>query len=189
MLIRASALIAFCMGLVVFQAPITKDSPVKSSQEESFNVAGYSVRTNNAKEMNGQGEIGKLWQRFMQENLGAKIPGRTDATLYVVYSHYANHEKGDYTYTLGARVPSIKHLPAGMKGLKIVPGQYAVFTTDQGPTQKVVPDEWQKIWAMQPEQFGGKRAFVTDYEVYDRRSADPRNAQVDIHIGLHPTTH
>jgi predicted transcriptional regulator YdeE len=47
-----------------------------------------------------------------------------------------------------------------------------------------VQAEWKRIWAMQPVDLGGKRAFLTDYEVYDSRSANPREAQVEIHIGL-----
>ena len=37
-----------------------------------------------------------------------------------------------------------------------------------------------------PAELGGKRAFQTDYEIYDRRSANPKQAQVEIHIGLKP---
>jgi predicted transcriptional regulator YdeE len=31
---------------------------------------------------------------------------------------------------------------------------------------------------------GGTRAFLTDYEVYDQRAADPQNSQIDVYIGL-----
>ena len=157
---------------------------MKPIQQEAFYVAGYSVRTNNAKEARGQGEIGKLWQRFFQENLDAAIPNRTDSALTVVYSDYASDEKGDYTYTLGARVSSVDHLPAGLTYRKVAAGNYAVLTTDTGPLVEVVQAEWKKIWAMTPQGLGGKRAFLTDYEIYDQRSADPQHAQVEIHIGL-----
>ena len=65
------------------------------------------MRTNNADEMSGKSKIGPLWGRFMQENLAAQIPNRTDAALTVVYSNYAGDEKGDYDYLLGTRVTSI----------------------------------------------------------------------------------
>jgi predicted transcriptional regulator YdeE len=73
-----------------------------------------------------------------------------------------------------------------MSSRRIVPGAYAVLTTDQGPLIEVVQAEWKKIWAMKPAELGGKRAFQTDYEVYDARSANPQNAQVEIHIGITP---
>jgi len=161
--------------------------PERTITETPFYVAGYSVRTNNANEMSGHGEIGPLWQRFTQQNLAAQIPDRADARTLVVYSDYASDEKGDYSYLLGVRVTSIDHLTAGMTFKKIVPGTYAVLTTEQGPLVEVLQAEWKKIWAMQPAELGGKRAFLTDYEVYDARSADPQKAQVEIHIGLQPS--
>lgn len=114
-------------------------------------MAGYSVRTNNAREMNGKAEIGNLWQRFMQQDLGSVIPHRTDPAIYVVYSDYASNEKGDYTYTLGVRVWAADVLPANMTSKIIVPGSYAVFTTDKGPVGQVVQAEWKKIWATTPQ--------------------------------------
>ncbi|HEY1256581.1 MAG TPA: GyrI-like domain-containing protein [Terracidiphilus sp.] len=162
------------------------DAPAKTVPEQAFYVAGYQVRTNNANEMSGHGEIGMLWQRFFQQNLGSQIPDRSDARLIVVYSDYASDEKGDYSYLLGAPVSSVDHLPVGMAFKKIVPGSYAILTTEQGPLVEVLQAEWKKIWTMQPAQLGGKRAFLTDYEVYDARSANPRQAQVEIHVGLQP---
>src|ERR1700678_460643 len=76
--------------------------PAKAILVEPIYVAGYPVRTSNAKEMAGNGEIGKLWARFFQENLGAQIPNRTGENLMVVYSDYASDEKGEYSYLLGA---------------------------------------------------------------------------------------
>jgi predicted transcriptional regulator YdeE len=32
--------------------------------------------------------------------------------------------------------------------------------------------------------FGGKRAYIADFEVYDERSRDPDNTIVDIYIGI-----
>lgn len=154
--------------------------------QEPFYVAGYLVRTNNAKEMAGQGEIGKLWQRFMQEGLGAKIPNRADAALTVVYSDYASDEKGDYNYLLGARVTSIDGLPDGMTCKKVQAGPYAAVTTEVGEIPSVLQTAWRKIWQMSPAELGGKRAFMTDYEIYDARSANPIQAQVEIRLGLRP---
>jgi predicted transcriptional regulator YdeE len=41
---------------------------------------------------------------------------------------------------------------------------------------------------MSPEELGGARAFVTDYEIYDKRTENSQNAQVEIHIGLIPAS-
>jgi len=151
-----------------------------------FYVAGYLVRTNNAAELSGQSKIGPLWQRFIEQNLASQIPDRADAALTVVYSNYASDEKGDYDYLLGARVTSVEHLPAGQSWRKIEPAIYAIFLTEKGPMPGVLQAQWARIWQMAPADLGGKRAFRTDYEIYDQRSANPQSAQIEIHIGLTP---
>ena len=49
---------------------------------------------------------------------------------------------------------------------------------------EVVINAWQKIWNMSVSDFGGKRAYLADFELYDHRAGDPANAIVDIHIGI-----
>jgi len=159
-------------------------SPVKTTLAEPIYVAGFLVRTSNAKEVSGNGEIGKLWGRFMQQNLATQIPNKIGHTLMVVYSDYASDEKGEYTYLLGAPVSTVDGLPANLSFRRIPPGNYAVLTTAQGPLIEVLQSTWKQIWSATPAQLGAPRAFVADYEIYDQRSADPNNAQVEIHVGL-----
>jgi predicted transcriptional regulator YdeE len=173
-----------CLGVTLFIPQHTTETRMQPHHEDSFYVAGFSARTNNAREMSGQGQIGALWQKFMQQNVAAAVPDRVDNDVLAVYSDYASDEKGDYTYTLGVRVSRVDSLPAGMTSMKIAAGPYDTLTTGVGAVMQVVPAEWQKIWAMTPSQLGGKRAFVTDYEVYGERSTDPQQAQVEIHIGI-----
>ncbi|MGB0064957.1 MAG: GyrI-like domain-containing protein [Terracidiphilus sp.] len=154
--------------------------------EMPFYVAGWQVRTNNADEIGGHGKIGPLWQRLMQQDLAAQIPNRTDGALMVVYSNYASDENGAYDYLVGGRVGGVDHLPAGMTWRKIEPGNYAVILTDKGQMPGVLQAAWARIWKMTPEELGGKRRFVTDYEIYDERSANRQSAQVEIHVGLTP---
>lgn len=149
-----------------------------------FYVAGYLVRTNNSDEASGESKIGPLWQRFKQENLVARIPNRADADLTVVYSNYASDENGNYDYLLGARVNSIHHLPAGMTWKRVEPATYAVILTNKGQMPSVLQAAWDRIWHMSPAELGGRRAFITDYEIYDQRTENSQEAQVEIHIGL-----
>ncbi len=181
---RATLLLS--LGLLTPAPQSMEGSRVRVHSENWFYIAGFSARTNNARETSGQGVIGKLWQDFYQKNLGAQIPHRIGKDIMVVYSDYVSDEKGDYTYLLGAPVSTVESLPSGMTYRTIVAGTYAVLTSDRGPVTEVVPAEWKKIWGMSPEQLGGKRAFLTDYEVYDRRADDPKSAQVEFHIGLQP---
>jgi predicted transcriptional regulator YdeE len=75
-----------------------------------------------------------------------------------------------------------------MTWIKVEPGNYAVLLTDKGQMPGVLQSAWARIWKMSATELGGKRAFVTDYEIYDARSANMQSAQVEIHVGLVPTT-
>jgi predicted transcriptional regulator YdeE len=153
-------------------------------QKSGFYVVGLSTRTQNAAEMNGKGKIGEVWQRFLGQNLAAKIPNKLGVDLIAIYADYETDHTGYYTYLLGVPVSSTEHLPPGLT-LKHVPaGRYAVLRSNRGVIKQVVPELWQRIWALSPSQLGGSRAFQVDYEIYDQRAADPENAQIEVHVGL-----
>jgi predicted transcriptional regulator YdeE len=157
---------------------------MNTEQKSGFYVAGLAARTRNAAEMNGQGKIGDVWQRFLGQNLAAKIPNKLGVDLVAIYTDYETDHTGHYTYLLGVPVSSTDHLPPGLT-LKYVPaGLYAVFRSNRGVIKLIVPELWQQIWAMSTSQLGGSRAFQVDYEIYDQRAADPDNAQIEVHVGL-----
>lgn len=151
---------------------------------DPISVVGIQIRTNNARELSGTGEIGRLWARFFAEDLAARIPHRSSESFFVVYSDYESDENGDYDYLLGCPVDSITNIPEGMTYAAIATGDYAVFTSETGPAIEVVQATWKHIWGLPEGDLGRPRAFLTDYEVYDHRAVDPSNAKVEIHIGL-----
>lgn len=153
-------------------------------QHGGFFVAGLTARTNNAHEMSGKGKIGNVWQDFLRPNLAVKIPNRIGVDLVAVYTDYETDHTGHYTYLLGLPTTSAEAMPANLTVKHIPPGRYAVLSSNRGPIMQVVPEIWQRIWSMSPEELGGTRAFKTDYEIYDQRAADPENAQIDVYIGL-----
>jgi predicted transcriptional regulator YdeE len=181
-------LVALPLLLVSVHAePSGQSLPMKVVGERAFYVAGYAARTNNANESTGRGLIGNLWGTFLQRHLEAAIPNRMDDQLVVVYSNYAGDEKGDYDYLLGARVSSVERLPAGMTYREVAAGSYAVVIPRAWPPGEAVPEAWKRIWSMRPVELGGRRAFVTDYEVSDQHDADPKHTRVEIHVGVRST--
>ena len=156
----------------------------KIVHETGFSVVGISTRTTNAEEMSGKGVIAKQWDRFMKERLLGKIPNKADSNILVIYTDYESDANGAYTYIIGARVSSVDDVPPVMVARKIPAGRYAVFTSEKGIVGKVVPEAWSRIWALPKSAPGGNRAYQADFEVYDQRSADPQNAQVDIYVGI-----
>jgi predicted transcriptional regulator YdeE len=153
--------------------------------QPEFTIVGIKVRTNNAKETAGEGVIAKHWERFFKDGILDKIPHKTDANIYAVYTNYASDRNGDYDLVLGAKVKDASAVPAGMTAVTVSGGKYAVLSSAKGPVGKVVSELWQEIWRLEDQsQLGGTRAYQTDFEVYDERSRDPQNSQVDISIGL-----
>jgi CubicO group peptidase (beta-lactamase class C family)/predicted transcriptional regulator YdeE len=153
-------------------------------ERDGFTVIGIAARTNNVKEMAADGVIGKQWGRLVQEGLLAKIPNKADTSIVAVYTDYASDHNGDYTFLLGARVKSDSDVPAGMVAKKIPSGKFAVFTTEKGPAQKVVPKTWMTINSLPKTDVGGDRVYQADYEIYDERAADPTNMVADIYVGI-----
>ncbi len=49
---------------------------------------------------------------------------------------------------------------------------------------QVVREAWFKIWQMHENDFGGKRRYLADFEVYDERASDHQNVVLDIFIGI-----
>ena len=151
---------------------------------DDFHVVGVAAWTTNAKEMSGTGVIGPLWQRVMAEQLIEKIPNRVGSDIIAVYTDYASDANGEYTFILGTRVKSDTFVPEGMIIRRIPAGRYAVFTSQQGPSWKVVPELWQKIWSTPASEMGGERSYNADFEIYDDRARDPQNAVVDVCVGI-----
>jgi predicted transcriptional regulator YdeE len=153
-------------------------------EKAGFTVIGISARTSNAKEVTDEGVIGKMWARLFQEGVLAKIPNKADQNIVAVYTEYAGDHNGEYTYMLGARVTSDSEVPAGMVANKIAAQKFAIFTSEKGPAQKVVPQVWMKINSLPQTAVGGDRNYKADFEIYDERASDPQNLQMDVYVGI-----
>jgi len=146
-------------------------------QLEHFAVVGIEVRTSNAREMTADGLIGRQWERFMKEQLAARIPEKAEANAIAVYSEYASDERGEYDYLLGMKVSAIAEIPAGMVVRNVPTGRYAVFTAEPGPPAKVVYETWKRIWA-EPRTAQYTRSYRADFEKYRE------DGRVEIYIGV-----
>jgi predicted transcriptional regulator YdeE len=154
-------------------------------EEKEFTIIGISARTSNAQEMGGQGIIGNQWNRFFSESILSKISNKADSNILAIYTDYENDRNGEYIFILGVKVMDESIIPEGMISKKIPGGKYAKFSSTKGPVGTVVMQAWQNIWGMEDKNsLGGKRAYKSDYEVYDDRSSDLQNAIVDLHIGI-----
>ncbi len=151
-----------------------------------IHLAGITTRTNNKNELEGKnGKILACIQKYFGESLSEKIPSRKNpGTTYCVYSEYESDFNGEYNYFIGEEVSSFDSIPSGLKTMIIPAQSYIKFTNGPGPMPNVVQEAWHQIWRMSPEDLGGKRNYVADFEVYDKRASDQRNVVLDIYIGI-----
>ena len=145
---------------------------------ESFKIIGVSIRTTNEGGKSSH-DLGKLWERFYQENVSSKITGKMNEEIYSVYTDYESDYKGSYTTIIGCKVNSLNNIPEGMTGKEIEGGNYKVFTA-KGKIPDAVVNQWMEIW----KDSELKRAYTSDFEVYGEKSQNPENAEVDIYIAV-----
>ena len=154
--------------------------------KSEIKLVGLSARTNNKNEMNPEtSKIGELAGRFWSQNIAGQISNRKNPGVTLsIYTEYDSNEHSDYTYFIGEEVNSFDNVSADFQQLTIPAAKYQKFTTSQGEMPEVVINAWQQIWKMSANNFGGERAYVGDFEVYDQRASDPANTSLDIYIGI-----
>jgi predicted transcriptional regulator YdeE len=143
-----------------------------------FHIIGIAIRTTNENGQSGR-DIPQLWQRFMTEQIAAKIPNKVDSAILSVYTDYEKDHTRPYTTLIGCRVSSLDMVPQGMMGKTISGGIYTVRTATGKLSDGIVFSEWQKIWSSDLA-----RTFTSDFEVYDHRAQNPDHAEVDIFLSV-----
>ncbi len=152
-----------------------------------FTLIGLTARTNNKNEMNPQtSKIAPLAKSYWYGGVANHIKHRRQpGVTYAVYAEYESDEHGDYTYFIGEAVDSVEDQDLSQfKILTIPESHYQKLTTVPGKMPEVVIDAWQQIWKMKPGDFGGKRKYIADFEIYDQRAADLNNTVLDVYIGI-----
>jgi predicted transcriptional regulator YdeE len=158
-----------------------------TDQLKEIKLIGVTTRTNNTHLFESDPSTNKIAatvQKYFHNGLSEKIqnrkhPGKT----LCVYTDYESDFTGDYTYFIGEEVTSFENVADDFETLTIPAQTYAKFTNQPGPMPAVCIDMWKKIWAMESSDFGGDRAYIADFEVYDERSQDHQNVTLDIYIG------
>ncbi len=155
-------------------------------EKTEIRLVGLTARTNNSNEMTPlAAKIGALAGSYWSQNVAAQIANRKNPGVTLsVYTEYEGDEHGDYTYFIGEEVSSFDHTPSGLQELIIPAAKYQKFTTPEGAMPEVVIAAWQQIWKMSQDDFGGKRAYRADFELYDKRASNPASTSLDIYIGI-----
>lgn len=149
-------------------------------------LVGITVRTSNSLEMNPEtAKIGQTIGKYFENNLSQKISERVKpGTTYCAYTEYDSDENGEYTYFVGEEVDSFESINPMFTSLTIPASNYAKFECGPGEMPMVCIDAWKEIWKMSNSDFGGKRTYIADFEIYDERAKDYSNTTLDIYIGI-----
>lgn len=127
---------------------------------------------------NGQSGIdcGALWQKFQQEGIPEKIPGRLSDEIYAVYFGYEGDHTAPFSYFIGCKVTPGTPVPEGLDSIGIPAQDYNKITA-KGKMPDCIANAWKDIWGLDM-----KRACTYDFEIYDSRSNDWDNAEIDIFV-------
>lgn len=142
-------------------------------------LMGVSLKSKTTN-LNGQSAVdcGNLWQAFERSNYLKQIPDRLSDSVYAVYYAYEGDYMQPFSYFIGCPVKNDANAIDGLEMLTIPSGTYRKFTT-KGILPDCISYTWKKIW-----ESDIKRAYRTDFEVYDERSKVWNNAEVDILISV-----
>ena len=146
---------------------------------EEFILVGISLGRKTTNE-NGQSAIdcGGLWTRFEKEQVASKIKNKTDESVIAVYHNYEGNHEDPFDYFIGCKVNAAEELEEGLETLKIKAGKFSKYTA-KGKLPDCIASAWQRIWNSE-----SSRAYHQDFEVYDERSHNWEDGEVDIYISV-----
>jgi len=146
---------------------------VKNAEFKLIGLRLNGKTTNN----NGQSGIdcGNLWQKFERENFAERIPGKVSDEIYAVYFDYEGDANKPFSYFIGCKVKMDTDAD-GMDSMVIPAGSFTKVVA-KGKMPDCVAGCWKNIWNSKIE-----RTYQYDFEVYDERSKDWSNAEVDIFV-------
>ena len=143
-----------------------------------FKVIGIAVRTTNENGQSAQ-DIGKLWEKFMQEGIATQIPNKVDENIFSVYTNYESDHTCAYDTILGCKVDSLDNIPEGMVGQAFNGGTYTKFVAKGDLTKGAVYGTWASIFEQDIE-----RVFTADFELYGEKAQNPTDAEVDVLVAI-----
>lgn len=150
-----------------------------STTSETFHIIGIDVRTSNENGKAGQ-DIPNLWQKFMAENIAAKVSNKMSEEIFCIYTEYEGDHNKPYTTLLGCKVSNLDNVPEGMRGMTFKGGKQEQFQAKGNLMQGAVWQKWVEIWETDLD-----RTYTFDYEVYGEKAQNPEDAEVDIYISIH----
>ncbi|MCG8573045.1 MAG: AraC family transcriptional regulator [Spirochaetes bacterium] len=156
----------------------------KIMNNNEFFVIGYELKTSSEEGRNFK-EIPVFWEKYFEENLAEKIPGKIKQKELGICCNMDN-VTGAFSYVIGYEVNENTKEGDGMVKIKVPAAKYAVFTTPKVPRVDFVKSiqETTKFiysqWLPQSEYELDSNGY--DFELYDERAGGDEDCQMEIHI-------
>jgi predicted transcriptional regulator YdeE len=146
---------------------------------KSFKLIGLKLN-GKTKNENGQSgkDCGELWQHFETNKIAEHIPNKISDEIYAVYYDYESDENGVFSYFIGCKVEENTEKPESLDEI-IIPEQKYFKETAKGQMTGCITDAWKRIWSSNIN-----RKFGFDFEIYDERSQNWDNAEIDIFLSV-----
>ena len=147
------------------------------TKKPEFKLIGLKLDKKTTNE-GGQSSIdcGNLWQKFETQNFEGRILDKLSNEIYAVYFDYEGDYTKPFSYFIGCKVKIDSDAPQGMDNLIIPAGSFTKVIA-KGKMPDCVANSWKDIWSSKTD-----RAYKYDFEIYDERSKDWSNAEVEIFV-------
>lgn len=150
---------------------------MEKTAREEFQLIGLSLGRKTSNEAGQSGiDCGNLWQKFEMGGFVHRIPNSVNKAIYAVYFDYEGDHNKPFSYFIGCKVEPGTMVPAGMESLTIPPQNYSVVIA-RGEMPDCLTESWSKIWKSAID-----RTYQFDFEIYDDRSRDWDDAEVEIFV-------
>lgn len=123
-------------------------------------------------------DCGELWNRFERAEVFSKIPNKLSEEILAVYFDYEGGYTQPFSYFIGCKVDEGSGIQDDLDTLTIPAGKYQKVTA-KGEMPNCIADKWREIW-----ESDISRSYYADFEVYDERSQDWSDAEVDIYLSV-----
>ena len=153
----------------------------KIISKKAFSVIGIELKTTTREGKNFV-EIPQFWQQVIQKKQIKNIPNKKqpDRVLGICMDFRAD---GAFSYIIGSEVTHTDNVPDDMVSREIPEANYAVFTA-RGKMPDSIQNTTKYIYREWLPKSKYQHAHSPEFELYDERSGDSENAEVDIYIPI-----
>ena len=142
-----------------------------------FKLIGLKLEHKTTNEGGQSGiDCGNHWAKFEKEKFEQRIPNKLSDEIYAVYFDYDGDHTKPFSYFIGCKVNFDSTIPEGMDNL-IIPAGTFIKVAARGKMPDCIANSWKAIWKEKTD-----RAYTYDFEIYDDRSKNWNDGEVDIFI-------